>query len=303
MSRRGPQGRKVDGIVLLDKPVGYTSNAALQRVKRLFGARKAGHTGSLDPLATGMLPICLGQATKLSGHLLESSKTYRVRAALGAATDTGDADGAVITHAPVPALEIGMLHDVMARFEGEIEQVPPMYSALKRRGQPLYKLARKGIAVERDVRRVVVHALELERFEGAELECRVHCSKGTYIRTLVEDIAAELGTVGHVTALRRLAVAPFDERAMVTLEQLCADAEQGYEALDARLLASDTALPEWPAIALEADQARRLVHGQPLAAPGWPQGRVRIYGPERRFLGVGEIADSGTLVSRRIFVT
>lgn len=301
MATKRHSGRDVDGILLLDKPTGMTSNRALQRVKRLFEARKAGHTGSLDPLATGMLPICFGQATKVSAFLLEAGKAYRVVARFGVATDTGDADGEIVARADGPAPDESTVRNALAAFVGELEQVPPMYSALKHQGQPLYKLARRGIDIERAPRRIVIHTLRMERYEWPSLSCRVHCSKGTYVRTLVADIAAALGTVGHVAALRRLSVEPFEERAMVGLESLEAEAARGLEALDRHLLASDAALPGWPVITLDAEQARKLVQGQCLArAPQWPDGAVRIYGPEKCFLGIGEVAD--TLASRRLFV-
>lgn len=303
MARKRQGGRDVDGIVLLDKPTGITSNRALQRVKRLFDAAKAGHTGSLDPLATGMLPICLGQATKVSGFLLEASKSYRVVARLGIATDTGDADGEVVERSDAQAPAAADLSCTLDRFVGELEQVPPMYSALKHRGQPLYKLARRGVDVERRARRVRVHTLTVEDYAWPKLELGVRCSKGTYIRTLVSDLAVALGTVGHVAALRRTSVDPFEEAGMTTLAELEADAERGIETLDRRLLPSDTALSEWPAIALDAGGARKLAQGRQLPRePGWPEGAVRVYGPERRFLGVADVTSEGSLIPRRLFV-
>jgi tRNA pseudouridine55 synthase len=248
-----------------------------------------------------MLPICLGQATKVSGFLLEASKTYRVVARQGIATDTGDADGEILEYRDIPAPHEAAVCSVLESFVGELDQVPPMYSALKHHGQPLYKFARRGIDLERAARRISVHALSLEGYRWPDLEYRVHCSKGTYIRTLVADIAVALGTVAHVVALRRLNVEPFEEGAMVELAQIEQAAAEGFEALDRHVLPSDAALPGWPAVALDAEQARRLVQGQPLPrAGGWPQGQVRIYGPGHRFLGMGEVA--ATLTSRRLFV-
>jgi len=310
---RSRRGRDVSGILLLDKPAGISSNQALQRARRLFDARKAGHTGSLDPLATGMLPLCFGEATKVSTFMLDAHKRYRTTAALGAATDTGDLDGDVTERAPVPRRSPAEVDTVLARFTGEIEQVPPMYSALKHDGERLYRLARAGRVVERAPRRVTIHALR--RLEGggaigpdaASLVLEVDCSKGTYIRTLVEDIARALGTVGHVAALRRLSVSPFDGEAMVTLEALEA---LPPEARDAQLLAADTALARLPALELDADEARRLSHGQSLLVdaarrPGSGERDAelcRAYGPGRGFLGLVDVAASGEVRARRLFM-
>jgi tRNA pseudouridine55 synthase len=302
MQQRRKQ-RHVSGILLLDKPAGLTSNQALQRVKRLYQAAKAGHTGSLDPLATGMLPICLGSATKVSQFLLDASKTYRVVSRLGVATDSGDADGAVTEERPAPVPDAQTLAAALARFRGEIEQVPPMYSALKQDGQRLYRLARRGLEVEREPRRVTIHSLELDAYDWPELAFTVTCSKGTYVRALVVDIAAAAGTVGHVTALRRLAVAPFAASEMRTLDALEARLDAGgFEAIDEWLLPTDNALAAWPGLTLQAEQAERLKHGQSVAAePAWPTGRVRMYGPRGAFVGVGEVLAEGRLVGRRIF--
>jgi tRNA pseudouridine55 synthase len=295
--------RKVAGIVLLDKPAGLTSNRALQAVKRLFGAEKAGHTGSLDPLATGLLPVCLGSATKVAGLLLDARKSYRVSAKLGAATDTGDAEGQIVAESPAPARSRDAALAVLARFVGAIEQVPPMYSALKHRGRRLYTLARRGEEVVRAPRAITIHALELEEIAWPMLRFRVECSKGTYVRSLVTDIARELGTLGHVTALRRLAVGPYSEAEMIGIERLEALAAEGFERLDRVLLAADTALTGWPTVALNAEQARLLGNGQRVPAEaGWPAGRVRLYGPEQVFLGVGNVLASGELKSQRLFL-
>lgn len=295
--------RNVDGIVLLDKPTGLSSNQALQRTKRLFAAAKAGHTGSLDPLATGMLPICLGQATKVSGFLLEAGKRYLVACHLGSATDTGDSDGVVIEEHDGPEVEQGTLLAALEDFTGPQQQVPPMYSALKHRGQPLYKLARKGIEIERQPRQITIYSLELDSYTWPEFRCHVHCSKGTYVRTLVADIAKALGTLGHVTMLRRQSVEPFEGASMVTLDELEAEAEAGAEALDRHLLPSDAALLDWPRVELDSEAVKKLVQGQKLPSDlAWTPGRVRIYGPEQRFLGVGDIVEPGQLVSRRLFI-
>lgn len=296
------KGRAIDGVLLLDKPIGLTSNQALQRVKRLFDARKAGHTGSLDPLASGLLPICLGQATKVSGFLLNAGKRYQVVARLGQRTDTGDADGQVIEERPVPALDRGLVKRVLARFEGSQTQVPPMYSALKHQGQRLYKLARQGIEIERQPREIEIHGLELLSLEADALELEVACSKGTYVRTLVEDIAQALGTVAHVIVLRRLGVGPYAEGRMYKLEELEALAEQGMERLDELLLPVDSALEHWPSVELGADSAYYLMQGQAVMAPGAPSsGKVRLYDEGHGFLGIGEVKLDGRVAPTRLF--
>ncbi|MEE8463913.1 MAG: tRNA pseudouridine(55) synthase TruB [Gammaproteobacteria bacterium] len=296
------KGRAIDGVLLLDKPIGLTSNQALQRVKRLFDARKAGHTGSLDPLASGLLPICLGQATKVSGFLLNAGKQYQVVARLGQRTDTGDADGQVIEERPVPALDTGLVKRVLARFEGSQTQVPPMYSALKHQGQRLYKLARQGIEIERQPREIEIHGLELLSLEADALELEVACSKGTYVRTLVEDIARALGTVAHVIVLRRLGVGPYAEERMYKLEELEALAEQGMERLDELLLPVDSALDHWPSVELGADSAYYLMQGQAVMAPGAPSsGKVRLYDEGHGFLGIGEVKLDGRVAPTRLF--
>lgn len=286
--------RDVTGIVLLDKLPGPSSNAVLQATRRLFRARKAGHTGSLDPLASGLLPLCFGQATKISGMLLDADKTYRVTAQLGIATTTGDAEGEPLEPMPVPALSAGDLETALARFRGPIEQVPPMYSALKKDGRRLYELARKGIEVERAPRQVIIHALRWLALDEQRLTLEVRCSKGTYVRTLVEDIAQALGTAGHVVALRRTQLGPFrDDRmwSQAALEALMA--EGGEAALDAVLLAPDLALPHWPAVRLGEAQQACVLQGQAVFVDG-PAGQgVRMYGPSGLFLGVGRMTAEG----------
>jgi tRNA pseudouridine55 synthase len=289
--------------VLVDKPSGLTSNRVLQTLKRLFAAEKAGHTGSLDPLATGMLPICFGSATKVAGLLLDARKSYRVWVRLGAATDTGDAEGKVIAESPAPPRSRDDILAVLARFVGPIEQVPPMYSALKHRGRRLYSLARRGEEVVRQARPVTIHFLELESIDWPVLCFSVECSKGTYVRSLVTDIARELGTLGYVTALRRLSVGPYSEAEMNGIDRLEALAAEGFETLDSVLLPADTALAGWPTIVLDAEQARRLSQGQRvLADVAWPAGRVRLYGPEQVFLGLGNVLAGGELKSQRLFL-
>jgi len=299
---RRQKGRAIDGVLLLDKPIGLTSNQALQRVKRLFDARKAGHTGSLDPLASGLLPVCLGQATKVSGFLLDARKRYQVTARLGQRTDTGDADGQVVEEQPVPPLSDDAVKRVLAQFAGLQKQVPPMYSAIKHQGQRLYKLARRGIEIERQPRQIEIYGLELLSLEADALELDVACSKGTYVRTLIEDIARALGTVAHVTVLRRLGVGPYAEGRMYKLEELEALAEQGMERLDEVLLPVDSALDHWPSVELGADSAYYLMQGQAVMAPGAPSsGKVRLYDEGHGFLGIGEVKLDGRVAPTRLF--
>jgi tRNA pseudouridine55 synthase len=299
MSRRR-KGRSVHGIVLLDKPAGLSSSQAVQKVRWLFEARKAGHTGSLDPFATGMLPICLGEASKTAGFMLNASKTYLARALLGQATTTGDIEGEVRARAPVPDRDEASIAAVLAGFVGLIEQVPPMYSALKHEGQPLYRLARAGREVERAAREVTIHNLELLSWEPPYLSIRVRCSKGTYIRTLAEDIALAMGSCAHLVALRRLAVEPFNEQQMVSLGYLEEQAREGR--IDQCLLSPDAGLVDWPLLLLEPDAARRFAHGNPVAGAGAgvEPGLVRVYGPGDVLLGLGEVTVDGTLRARRL---
>ena len=300
MTGRRPR-RPVSGVLLLDKPVGWTSNAALQAVKHLYQAAKAGHTGSLDPLASGLLPICLGEATKLSGFLLNADKGYRFTCRLGVTTTTGDAEGEVVAVRPVGPLSRESMEAALRRFVGTIRQIPPMYSALKHNGQPLYKLARKGMEVERAPREVTVHELRLLRLDDEEFECELRCSKGTHVRTLATDLGEIMGCGAHVTALRRTVVEPFDAARMVTLESLREWAEQGLAVLDTKLLPSDSAVTQWPAVRVGGDAAFYLRQGQPVLAPRAPsQGWVRLYQDEQRFFGIGEILDDGRVAPRRL---
>ncbi len=301
MSRRRPRGRPISGILPLDKPVGLGSNEVLQQVKRLYRARKAGHTGSLDRLASGLLPICLGEATKMSGFLLNADKRYLATVRLGVTTTTGDAEGEVTATRPVPVLERGEVEAVLARFTGEISQVPPMHSAIKVRGQRLYKLAHRGLVVEREARTVTIHELTLLGLDRESLELEVACSKGTYIRTLAEDIGEALGCGGHVCALRRTEVGPFRGGQMVTLEQLETNAAEGLEALDARLLPAEAALADCPRVSLPENAAYYLRRGQPVLVAHAPTGGwVRIYAGEGEFVGVGEVLDDGRIAPRRL---
>ena len=300
MGRRRARGRPVSGILLLDKPLGLSSNHALQRVKRLYDARKAGHTGSLDPLANGMLPVCLGDATKLSAFLLDADKRYWFRVKLGETTVTGDVEGDVTRTRPVQGIDRAVIEKVLAGFRGEIEQLPPMYSALKHKGKRLYELAREGIEVEREPRKVAIYELTLGDLMLPEFELRVHCSKGTYVRTLAEDIGEALGCGAHVTGLRRTGVGPYTEYPMHTLEALQAVAEQGLEALDHLLLPIDTALADWPAVSVSADTAFYLKQGQAVLVPKSPtEGWVRVYQGED-FLAVGLVQDDGRIAPKRL---
>ncbi|PWG63566.1 tRNA pseudouridine(55) synthase TruB [Sediminicurvatus halobius] len=294
------KGRPVSGILLLDKPAGETSNRALQRVRRLLQARKAGHTGSLDPLATGLLPLCFGEATKVSGCLLDASKRYEVTARFGVTTDTADAEGETLERRPVPALDRPGVEAALAGLRGEQDQVPPMYSAVKHQGRRLYELARSGVEVPRAARRITVHALELAWLAGEEAGLRVHCSKGTYVRTLVADLGEALGCGAHVTALRRTALGPFEAPGMVTLETLEQRAADGPAALDELLLPPDTAIADWPAVVLGPETAPYLRQGQAVWIPRAPApGAVRLYGPEG-FLGMGLVLDDGRVAPRRL---
>jgi tRNA pseudouridine55 synthase len=299
--RRQQNLRRVNGILLLDKPPGLTSNAALQVVKKMFAARKAGHTGSLDPLATGLLPICFGEATKISGFLLDADKDYRVTCKFGERTSTGDAEGEVVEQRPLDGLSEKQLCKAMENFVGEIEQIPPMYSALKHKGERLYKLARQGVEVEREARQVTIFELELLGFNSPLADIRVRCSKGTYVRTLVEDIGELLGCGAHVAGLRRVGLGPFDNPRMLDIETLEAVAADGHYALDQLLLPLESGLAQWPDVRLTGDAAFYLRQGQPVLVPRAPTtGWVRLYEGDSRFLGMGEILDDGRVAPRRL---
>ncbi len=307
MGRRKNKGRNVNGVLLLDKPQGCSSNHILQKVKRLFGAAKAGHTGSLDPLATGMLPVCFGEATKISAFLLDADKRYHLKCQLGVNTTTGDAEGEIVDTQDVSAISEKDVKKVLPGFLGEIEQVPPMYSAIKHNGERLYKLARQGIEVERKARKVTIYdidyiSLDWEQLSEQQrliLELEVHCSKGTYVRTLVEDIAKKLNCGAHITSLRRLSVGPYEGN-MLTIDQLEALAEQGEEALDNCLQPVDSGVSNWPDVHLTSDAAFYVQQGQAVMVPQAPtQGWVRIYDQDH-FLGLGEIQDDGLVAPRRM---
>jgi tRNA pseudouridine55 synthase len=304
MARRKRPGRNVDGILLLDKPAGLTSNGALQQVKRLFGAAKAGHTGSLDPLATGVLPLCFGEATKFSQFLLDADKRYLTTVKLGVTTTTGDADGEETARTAVPAL--GDIEAILDGFRGSIMQIPSMYSALKVDGQPLYKLAREGKEIERKAREVTIHELSLVEAREDELILDIRCTKGTYVRTLAEDIGKEIGCGAHVSALRRLQSGPYMVDETHTMAQLEATKALGTHLLDKLLLPVSTAVKEWPMVELTDLSASYLRQGQPVQVASSPtSGWVRIFiesGAQNDgdFIGVGEILDDGRIAPRRL---
>ena len=291
----------MNGILVVDKPAGISSNDVVQQAKRLFGAQKVGHTGSLDPLATGVLPLCFGEATKFSQYLLDADKKYWAQVRLGITTETADADGEVIAQADTSGITESQVNAALETFVGEIEQIPSMYSALKHQGQPLYKLARQGIEVERAPRRISIYSAELLQFSEASIELRVHCSKGTYIRSLAEDLGAALGCGGHVSALRRLAAGPYEEAQATTLDEL---REVGdVREMDALLLPVSSAVGSWPAVRLHEDTAHYVRQGQPVQVAHAPtDGWVQIFelAEEDRFLGVGEILTDGRVAPRRL---
>ena len=294
----------VDGLLLLNKPPGMSSNRALQIVRRLLNARKAGHTGSLDPAATGMLPLCFGEATKVCAYMLEADKSYRVTMKLGSATDTGDGDGEVIESADVPQMSVEQWNEVLQGFVGESTQIPPMYSALKKDGKRLYELARKGETVERAPRAIRIDEIRLLELAGKRLVFRVHCSKGTYIRVLVEDIAKKAGTVAYTASLHRETVGDFQSANMLDMSAVEALAERGPEQLREKLLPADLALADMPQVSVGADDAVKFCGGQAVAtAVEVQEGLARVYEAGERFLGVGELSKDGLLAPRRVFLT
>ncbi|MEM7078928.1 MAG: tRNA pseudouridine(55) synthase TruB [Pseudomonadota bacterium] len=303
MARRR-RGRPVDGLIVLNKPVGMSSNDAVQAVKRLFGAGKVGHTGSLDPLATGVLPLCFGEATKFSQYLLDSDKRYWTRIKLGVRTQTGDRDGEIVERREVVDMSAARIEQALCAFRGAISQVPSMYSALKHNGQPLYKLARQGIEVERKARQIEILRNELVAFEGDELELEVHCTKGTYIRTLAEDLGEALGVGAHVVELHRRGAGPFDEQDMIELAMLEEMREQ-RRSLDEFLMPIASAVGQWPEVRLRDDSAFYVKQGQPVIVPHAPtNGWVRLTEitetAVEKFIGVGEVLDDGRIAPRRL---
>jgi len=303
MSRsRRHRGNPVHGIVILDKPLGISSNAALQQVKSIFQAAKAGHTGSLDPLATGVLPICLGEATKLSAYLLESEKSYIATGRLGQATATGDAEGEITQEMPVPTLSKALIESVLEQFLGEITQIPPMHSAVKHKGKSLYKLARKGIEVERKPRNATIYKLELLEFTENSLRIEVHCSSGTYIRTLIEDIGGKLDTCAYLTSLRRISVGHFDLNESFSIDALQALAEESAEKLKQALLHPQRAVEHWSSVKLPKESVFYIKQGRLVEAPAEAQrGRVTLFSEENQFLGLGEVLEDGHVAPKRLF--
>lgn len=300
--RRKPRGRSISGILLLDKPLDISSNKSLQRVRAIYNAKKAGHTGSLDPLASGLLPICFGEATKFSNYLLNSDKTYEAECQLGVKTTTGDMEGDILEELPVPEISKSQIESVLHTFKGNYEQLPPMHSALKQNGQPLYKLARQGVEVERQVRTVQIHNIEFLDYSDYTIRFRVRCSKGTYIRTLAEDIGNKLGCGGHIKALRRLSVGHFHIENAVNMDQIQKLRDQNaFAALDELLFPVEAVLSDWPGVMLSPDAAHYLKQGQAVIAPKAPtEGWVTLYENEGDFIGVGEILDDGRVAPRRL---
>ena len=308
MARRR-KGRPIDGVILIDKPAGITSNDTLQKVKRIYFAEKAGHTGALDPLATGMLPLCFGEATKFSQFLLDSDKRYRVVAKLGERTNTSDSDGEVVETRAVN-VERDQLEACIDSFRGTTDQIPSMYSALKYQGRKLYEYAREGISIPRESRKITVYSVELLRFDNNEVEMELHVSKGTYIRTIVDDLGEKLGCGAHVTYLRRTGVSNFPYERMVTIEQLqalldqaIADEVEPGTVLNALLLPTDTAVQDLPEVNITAEAAVHVLHGNPVAAEVVPaEGTlVRITVAEAaEFIGVGTIDAKGMLAPKRV---
>ena len=304
MARGKTKSRLLDGILLLDKPAGITSNGALQQIKRLYGAAKAGHTGSLDPIATGVLPICFGEATKFSQYLLDSDKRYQTSISLGTRTATGDREGDIVAQMPVPLLTEEIVERCLGRFRGEIHQTPSMYSAIKKDGQPLYKLARQGIEVEREARPVTIFELALRRMGPKTLDLEVHCSKGTYIRSLAEDIGTELGCGAHVTELRRTGVGQFSIEDAISMDTVVERSEDGPLGMDPLLLPIQEAVVNLPRVELSEHTGAYLLQGQPVQVSSAPKGGlVQLFhslGAQERFIGIGEVLDDGKIAPRRL---
>ena len=304
MSRqRRRRVRNISGIVVLDKANGLSSNAALQEVKRLYEANKAGHAGSLDPLATGVLPVCLGEATKVSQFLLDSDKRYRTRIKLGIRTDTGDSEGAIIERNEGISVSRKAIERALTKFKGEVEQVPPMHSAIKMNGVPLYKLARKGITVEREPRLVTLYQICLVEFVNSELELEISCSKGTYIRTIADDLGQELGCGAHVIELRRTQAGVFTEKDSISAEELALEKEnKGLDKIDQFLIPMDRAIQDLPEVNLPSITASHVKNGQAVLVRHLPKnGLVRMYEDEQ-FIGIGSIDDDGKVAPKRLII-
>ncbi|MFK7816102.1 MAG: tRNA pseudouridine(55) synthase TruB [Gammaproteobacteria bacterium] len=299
MGKNKNKGRALNGLLLFDKPTGESSNRSLQNVKRIFNAAKAGHTGTLDPLATGLLVMCFGRTTKISDYLLAVDKQYQVVFKLGVMTDSGHSDGEIVEHRDASNTTQEPIVQNAAKLTGSIEQVPPMYSALKHQGSRLYELARKGIEVERQPRNVKIHSFKLINHEEDMVTMLVHCSKGTYIRTLVEDLGNLLSCGAHVVGLRRISVGPFIDQKMYNKVELERLAEQGFSCLDEVLLPTDQALLGWPAITIADDQMTDMRNGHALAVPNLPaEGAVRIYDNNHEFYGIGKVREDGRLAPK-----
>ncbi len=293
--------RDISGILLLDKRLGVSSNRALQEIKRLFCAKKAGHTGSLDPLATGMLPICFGGATKFSEYLLTADKVYLVSAKLGVKTTTGDAEGDIVAEKSIPELSLDQIDQYCEPFRGEIEQIPSMYSALKYQGRPLYEYARKGITIDRPARKIHIYDLSVLTFNEDQLVMKVRCSKGTYIRTLVEDLGEALGCGAHVSELRRLSVGQFATDKMIDLKQLQAIAEQGLSGLDQFVLKKDVAVGHLPKVKVDSREFFFLQNGKAILFKGDARpGNVRVVNAEDKLIAVAAVQEDGRLQAKRI---
>jgi tRNA pseudouridine55 synthase len=298
MSKRRT-GRDVHGILLLNKPIGLSSNAALQRVKRLYQARKAGHTGSLDKIASGLLPICLGEATKFSGFLLEADKYYHAELTFGITTTTGDAEGDIVETRPLSNIDQDRIDKVIQSFIGPIQQIPPMHSAIKYQGQALYKLARQGKTVERQPRTVTIYAINVRNWDLPRLAVDIHCSKGTYIRTLAQDIGETLGCGGYVSLLHRIGVGNYWD--MIDLDTLEREVQLGMDTLDKLLIPMQTALSHWPNIELTNELAYYVQKGQAVQVPKAPtKGWVTLFAENDRFLGIGQILDDGRIAPKRL---
>ncbi|CAB9540378.1 tRNA pseudouridine(55) synthase (EC [Bathymodiolus brooksi thiotrophic gill symbiont] len=304
MSRRNAKGRDINGIILLDKDTGLSSNAALQKVKRLFFAKKAGHTGALDPLASGILPICLGQATKVAGFLLNDDKRYFVRGQLGQTTDTLDCEGEITAIKNFEQISEAQVLDTALSFQGDIEQVPPMYSALKKDGQPLYKLARQGIEIERKARSVTIYKLDFLGYENGIISLEVSCSKGTYIRSLIADIGEKLGCGAHVIELRRTGFAHIDITQAIKfadLETLIGDTDADFEQLDAKIFPSEAMLPSIHSVTIDKQQSIDIRYGRKIKIENQADNLVKMFDENTIFLGIGQI-ENGYLQPKRLFI-
>lgn len=303
MSRRIKKGRDINGVLLLDKSSGSSSNSALQDVKYLFNASKAGHTGSLDPLASGLLPVCFGQSTKIAQFLLDGDKRYFVRGKLGQVSDTGDSEGKLSEYGSTKDVDEPTIKSTLLNFVGEIKQVPPMYSALKREGTPLYKLARQGIEVERDAREVSIHEIVFKSFDRDILSLEVSCSKGTYIRTLIEDIGKSLGCGGYVIELRRTGFAHFDISQGKTFKDLEALKEDSFSNLDSVLIGTDKMLPTLTSVYLNLEQSNDIKFGRKITFSGLDiNQKVKLYDEQKEFIGIGQSNDLSEVLPKRLFI-